>query len=447
LYETVVMTAATQGDANRANHWRGLSYDRYTGRGWSVSAESRESIAAGQDILLPPVAAAVIVTQTITRTDDIAAIRYTLGLPLRFDHRVTVHRRGLEDLSRVEGQGGSYSAVSRISSAGVAELRSASLADVPPALMARYAALPDNVPERVFDLAWQVTGEANTPFDQAKALETFLRQYPYSLDVELPPAGRDPVDYFLFDLQAGYCDYYASAMVVLARTLGLPARLAAGYLAQPNVDGLQTIRQLNAHSWAEVYFAGYGWLEFEPTAAFPVELAPPPLPGEPGFVDSAALTGAPPPIPEPRPDKTGYLWLLALIPLFLGGWWLWRTRRKTRLVLPDQTSWAYHRLQRRASRLGQPVQPSQTPDEFADAFLTRLHDLDRGRLVSRLQLAQLALEIRRLSRDFSGRQYARQKPPAESAAASWRRIRRRLWLLSLIEDLRGLWPFQQEEVV
>jgi hypothetical protein len=307
--------------------------------------------------------------------------------------------------------------------------------------MARYTALPDSIPERVHELARQVTiasGPALSAYDQAKALETFLRQYPYSLEVDLPPAGRDPVDFFLFDLQAGYCDYYASSMVVMARSLGLPARLAAGYLARPpGVDGLQTIYQINAHSWAEVYFPGYGWLEFEPTAAFPAQPLSPPMPGEPDFGQPDALAGATPvPIPEPAPDNTPYLWLLLLIPLLLGACLLWWNRRRRLPPPPDRAQWAYHRLQRRAERLGQPPQSSQTPAEFTDAFLTHLNTLNQSQLARQLDLTQLAPEIKRLTTTYAGRQYAQHKPPAAPAARSWRRIRRRLWLLTIIQNLR-----------
>jgi hypothetical protein len=341
--------------------------------------------------------------------------------------------------------------VSRISSASLAELRAASLDDVPPALMARYTALPDSVPERVHELARQVAGDpglAPTAYDQAKALETFLRQYPYSLEVELPPADRDPVDYFLFDLQAGYCDYYASAMVVMARSLGLPARLAAGYLARPAaVDGLQTITHINAHSWAEVYFAGYGWLEFEPTAAFPAEPFSPPLPGEPDSGQPQALAVATPvPIPEPARDKSAYLWLLLLIPLMLGGWLLWWSRRRRQKPPADRALWAYDRLQRRAGRLGQSLQPSQTPAEFANALMTHLDVLSQRQFAPRLDPAQLASEIERVTTTYAGRQYAQHKPPTGVAVKSWRRIRRQLWLLTIIENLRArwraLWPFK-----
>ena len=99
--------------------------------------------------------------------------------------------------------------------------------------MARYTTLPDSVPQRVRDLAQEIAGSQTNPYDQARAIEQFLRQYPYSLEVQTPPREVDPVDHFLFEQRAGYCDFYASAMVVLARAVGLPARLAVGYLAQP----------------------------------------------------------------------------------------------------------------------------------------------------------------------------------------------------------------------
>jgi len=450
LYETVVFTATVQGDSSRAKHWRGLSYDRYTGVGWAVSAETEMPIAAGENIPLPDVAATTSVTQSVIWVGGPAILRYTLGLPLQIDEPVTSLWRGREDLSRIEGQRSRYTATSRSSAASAAQLRGASLAEVPPALMARYTALPDSIPDRVHDLAQQIaleSGQGATPYDQAKAIERFLRQYPYSLEVEPPPAGSDPVDFFLFELQSGYCDYYASAMVVMARSLGLPARLAAGYLAQsPSAEGLQTVVQINAHSWAEIYFAGYGWLEFEPTAAFPAEDTQPALPGEPGFTDSVeAFDAAPPPIPEPSSDNIAYLWLLLLIPLLVGGWWLWRRRSQQQRPPLDPAQWAYDRLQQRAVRLGQSVRPSQTPAEFGRAFLIHLDQLSRADGAQRLDLEPLKAEIAHLTTTYADRQYGRRKPPAGEVASNWRQIRRRLWLLNVLEDLRRWWPFSAAE--
>src|SRR6185369_13782652 len=105
----------------------------------------------------------------------------------------------------------------------------------------------------------------------AIALQNALREYPYSLKLPPPPEDQDLVDAFLFTIKTGYCDYYASAMVVMARSLGIPARLAVGYRtgtydAEANA---YRVSLADAHSWPELYFAGYGWIPFEPTGAFP----------------------------------------------------------------------------------------------------------------------------------------------------------------------------------
>lgn len=446
LYETVVMTATVDGSIPTPTHWRGLSYDVYTGRGWALSTEREEPIIADQPIPLPPRPVQSTLNQSVYWAQEPPAIRYTMGLPLQFDQEVIIYWRGLEDLSRVESDGGDYIAASRVVTASMEELNSAVLAEVPPAIMGRYTRLPDSVPDRVHELAHQVAGDAadgaegvQSPYEQAKALERFLRQYPYSLDVELPPIGADPVDHFLFDLQAGYCDYYASSMVVMARSLGLPARFAAGFLSQyASPDGVQTIYQINAHSWAEIYFAGYGWVEFEPTAAFPAEAQEllVPLPFD-GGVQEVDLAPAPPPIPGQESLGPAFLRGLAFLALALAGWWLWRRRQRERAAV-DETVWAYGRLQHSAQRLGRPASPSQTPAEFESALLDRLRQLEKQPLTGQIKPVQLSYEIEQLVSQFINRQYAGRKPQAEAAVASWRKIRGRLWLLGALERLRTL---------
>jgi transglutaminase-like putative cysteine protease len=441
LYETVVMTASVRGDVPAPTHWRGVSFDVYTGRGWAITPERQEPVAEAELIAIPEFAWQSSVEQSIHWVLGDSVNRYTLGLPQRFDQAVTAYWRGVEDLSRVRGRGNDYSAVSRFSTATAAELRTASLAGVPPAVTARYTELPETVPERVHELAREVAGDpgvAATPYDQAKALERFLRQYPYSLEVALPPAGSDPVDYFLFDLQSGYCDYYASAMVVMARSLGLPARLATGFLPQPaDANGLQTIYMVNAHSWAEVYFAGYGWVEFEPTAAFPAgsdRASSVSSPDETGLDDF--LANAPPPIPEqqaPLPSPFWALGLLALLPL---GWWLWQ-RRRTRAARVRGVQWAFGRLLRSAEMLGQPTAPSQTPHEFEAGLKQRLQLLEEKRRVARVEAQALYPDIENVVALYVSGQYSGKESPAEPAVNSWRRIRGRLWLLGLLERLPG----------
>jgi transglutaminase-like putative cysteine protease len=431
LYETVVLTATTNGDVLPATHWRGFSYDVYTGRGWAISTERQERVGANQGLQLPPAKAQQTVNQSVHWVQAPLATRYTLGLPERFDQDVLAFWRGLEDLSRVQSRGGDYAAVSRLSGAPAAELRNATLPAVPPEILARYTALPDTVPQRVYELAQQISGDpALSPFDQAKALERFLRQYPYSLDVELPPAGSDPVDFFLFDLQSGYCDYYASAMVVMARSIGLPARLAAGFLAQPaDEKGRQTLYQINAHSWAEVYFAGYGWVEFEPTAAFPTRDTGQAIPIPPEFArDDPLPITYPPPIPTKEFQGISPVWWLLVVAFVMPILWViwrWRQRRAARI---DGLEWAYSRLLGSANRLGQPTPPSQTPAEFKAALLRRLKDASRPNWLKNARRG-VQPDIERLSSFFVASQYGGRPPSSDQARESWRNIRIRMWLL------------------
>jgi hypothetical protein len=302
--------------------------------------------------------------------------------------------------------------------------------------LARYTQLPESVPQRVLELAQEARGNSEASlYDQAKAIERFLHQYPYSLEVNLPPPGTDPVDYFLFDLQTGYCDYYASAMVILARSLGLPARLATGFLAQqPDDNGVQTIRRINAHSWAEIYFAGYGWIEFEPTAGFPSERADTVVFFPDSFVRETPFPESPAPIPErdPQPPSIWWLSLVALIPL---GWWL-RRRHERRRSRPDRVQRVYGRLLQSGRGLGQLTPANQTPAEFEAALLTHLQRLEGQTLSAKLGLPHLYPDIRRITASFMDRQYSKKPTPHEPVVGSWRRIRGRLWLLVQIGRLR-----------
>jgi transglutaminase-like putative cysteine protease len=124
----------------------------------------------------------------------------------------------------------------------------------------------------VRELAADTVARLDNPYDKADAIEKFLRNYQYNQNIAAPPAGRDGVDYFLFDLKEGYCDYYASTMVVMLRAVGVPARFVVGYTpgqikAQNELDeGLEQYRVLerNAHAWPEVYFPSYGWIQLSP---------------------------------------------------------------------------------------------------------------------------------------------------------------------------------------
>lgn len=138
----------------------------------------------------------------------------------------------------------------------------------------RYLELGDTVTPRTIDLAMQVVEGATDPYTQAKMVEAFLRDHiTYDDQVDAPPEGADLVDYVLFDYRRGYCEHYSAAMTVMMRSLGVPARTVVGYYPGEYDDarGGYLYRQLNAHAWTEVFFPGYGWIPFEPTANRPLE--------------------------------------------------------------------------------------------------------------------------------------------------------------------------------
>lgn len=135
----------------------------------------------------------------------------------------------------------------------------------------RYLQMPSTIPSRVKQLARDITAGKRSNYDKIKAIESYLSQnYSYTLSPAPTPKDKDFVDYFLFELKEGYCTYYASAMVILARCIGIPARYVEGYMlpSKPESENTYYITNEQAHAWVEVYFEGFGWLPFEPTAPF-----------------------------------------------------------------------------------------------------------------------------------------------------------------------------------
>lgn len=145
--------------------------------------------------------------------------------------------------------------------------------------LSQYLQLPDNLPSRVAALASEVSGGGlTTRYDQVKAIEQYLQSnYSYTLTSSVPEAGEDFVDHFLFQQQEGYCVHFSTAMVVMLRTQGIPARWVKGYHIGEAIDTRQNdagvvetlyeVKDSDAHAWVEVYFPTIGWVPFDPTPA------------------------------------------------------------------------------------------------------------------------------------------------------------------------------------
>lgn len=183
---------------------------------------------------------------------------------------------GSHDIAGVRSQqvvrrGEAYQVVANLSIADQASLNTAGT-DYPQWVRDSYLQLPPDITARTRALARQIVDEAGaeTPFEQAQAVTDWLRaNIVYDQGIDAPPQDVEPVDYLLFNTRRGYCNYYASAEVILLRSLGIPARMAAG-MAQGTLDprtNVYHVLEQNAHAWPEVYFPRYGWIEFEPTVS------------------------------------------------------------------------------------------------------------------------------------------------------------------------------------
>jgi hypothetical protein len=158
-----------------------------------------------------------------------------------------------------------------------------------------YLQLPDDLSPRIIELGQRITRDDETPYEIATTITKYLRAtITYSITVDPPPDGTDPLVWFLFDYRKGFCNYYATAEVILLRSLGVPARMVVGF-AQGEYEppDKYTVIEKDAHAWPEVYFPGIGWVEFEPTAGQP---ALDRLPGDAIPNEQS---------PFPTPDNTG----------------------------------------------------------------------------------------------------------------------------------------------
>ncbi len=261
------------------HYWRWLTYDVYNGKGWNTTPITSNTYSPNETLFEYTGGEYRIIHQTIKKASSEDGRLYWTGAlvrasqpfestwrtpPTQNDSLLTMDMLG----SLTEAQ--QYSADSLVPQLNEIQLRETSQ-NYPKAIREKFLALPTSISPRVFDLARQLTDQPQNPYDKAKAIEAYVRTFPYTLDVPSLPPDKEIADYFLFELKTGYCDYYATSMVVLARAAGLPARLVIGYSSGEynRTTALYTVRELNAHSWVEIYFPTIGWVEFEPTASQP----------------------------------------------------------------------------------------------------------------------------------------------------------------------------------
>lgn len=492
----------------RRYYWRSRIFDTYESGRWSPAATTRLTVPESPFSVLydpaelngrTPIQQRFTVTLSSSRLIYTAPQPLQVDLPTRSDLRYVpddVARSGV-NLSvirplRVLDRGETYTATSLLTIATAAELRAAGTA-YPEWLINLYLQVPPSISERTVQLARQIVSEAgaSTPYDQARAIEGWLRaNIIYNESIPQPPDGVEPVEWLLFDYRQGYCNYYASAMAMMLRVLGVPARMAAGF-AQGDFDnerGQYIVQERDAHTWVEVYFPGYGWIEFEPTSAqAPVNRVDDvPLPNPPTATPAASPTptATATPLPSPTPDPLtpqaasqegqfptltptftpsptatpviiptqppplppsqrgllsfilpalgaallviSVIAVLVALLVLLWWWWEWRGMRG---LSPISRAWA--RLERYMALIGLRPNPQQTPDER------------RSRIIR--SLPPVEPPVTAITRMYTHERYGRpEHTPREDAIQS--QIADEAWSDARGNIVRGwlrrhLWPF------
>lgn len=432
-------------------YWRSFTYDSYTGRGWRTSKTISSQYDANQVLLADQeqYPQHVLIEQVVRPVDGESQIAYMAGEPVTINHSSEVARRSPGDLFGILIED-AHSIKSRSLLPVVDEqtLRKKGQ-NYPDWVKTRFLYLPPDIPSRVNELALQLTAPEPTPYDRVKAIERYLRTIPYTLDVPYPPLDKDLVDFFIFDLRQGYCDYYASAMVVMARAAGVPARFATGYASGTYDLNAKRFRvsEADAHSWVEIYFPDIGWVPFEPTA------------GRPSFDRSQQLTSD---IDESLtlPVETSTItrsdfeirgWLIWLV-LFasigmLGFAWVgFDVMRLHNLPERAAAKEVFLRLRRYGKYLEVTSVPGNTPNEFVLLLQSKLQRLMESGFSPAFK-GNLAGDIDNLTDEIVKISYQPINPRDESGSSivhQWLQLRWRLLLLwsvkfaiSILDGLRG----------
>ncbi|MFD1956674.1 DUF3488 and DUF4129 domain-containing transglutaminase family protein [Paenibacillus thailandensis] len=410
-------------ESSRRSYWRGETKDVYTGTGWldSEAAASRfaservglRSVLPGEDRYRAetvkveqtvrmireepyPVLFAAQQATSLNWVNDPDASR--LNPPLFWSEEDGELRLYEGAEMPDDGYDGPYPGAYSVTSEAVVldeeALRQTHAGWEDASRNAPYLQLPGELPERVKELAEEVTAAAASDYDKAKMLEQYLRSaYPYTNQPDLSKLrgsdSTDFVDQFLFVLEEGYCDYFSTAMAVMGRAIGLPTRWVKGFapgalpvadpgpggfgpeeLMEMNPDGAgtYTVRNSDAHSWVEVYFEGFGWIPFEPTSGFSYPYSVPETDSEPIPSSTPEETDKTPAQPETEQNNGSGVpfrligWTAAVLLAAAAAFWAyarrhaiasaWEAYRFRSFTADERIVWETERLLRKCKRRG-----------------------------------------------------------------------------------------------
>lgn len=251
---------------------RGAVKDNYTGTSWFKSATDYKTVKPDEKLNMDPEIKSTLyylkirVTPKKLMTSTIFAPNHINMVHNEKEYRFFINNEMDAFFPKVVTKNSYYEVESVIPYVNIPELRQI---DVKAGAPAAYLELPTGFSDRVQKLAEQITAGYDNDYDKIKAIESYLRKnYKYTLKPSRIPRGRELVDYFLFEEKQGYCAYYATSMAMMLRSIGIPCRYVEGFLAKPERSATRNIRGTDAHAWVEVNFGKFGWLTFEPTAAY-----------------------------------------------------------------------------------------------------------------------------------------------------------------------------------
>ncbi|MEW9109786.1 MAG: transglutaminaseTgpA domain-containing protein [Cytobacillus gottheilii] len=286
--DTLVMRTEMQS----RHYWKIETKDIYTGKGWIRSEDDEGEVFFGADEIVPiPELTEDVTSEKTERTSSVLNvmnydhIAYPLGVQtittnpeLTYSLDSEIEKISTQNQTGRSTPAAEYEVTYQSSQYSVTTLQSSNReTELPAEIIERYTQLPESLPQRVRDLAVEITQDEDNWFDMARELESYFNSSGFTYDqqnVAVPGEDEDYVDQFLFDTKIGYCDNFSTAMVVLARSLDMPARWVKGFTEGDYIEGsgsgvsVYEVTNNNAHSWVEIFFPEVGWVPFEPTQGF-----------------------------------------------------------------------------------------------------------------------------------------------------------------------------------
>lgn len=441
------------------HYWRGETWDYYTGRGWDHSQKVAVDRTGDEPVIQYSIPGAITIVQRVQILAPRADILYATNQPQAVSQPYRIMSLGEDNYSvlylrRVPLASVTYQVTSTIPTLGQMDLQR-SVAAYPEWVETYYLQLPKSLPARVTELAEELTAGATTPYDKVMAIQEYLRKLPYDPKIKLPTTGNyDAVDWFLFT-QKGYCDYFGTVMAIMLRSVGVPARLATGYLPGFYDYGFARyeVSENDGHAWTEVYFPEYGWIDFEPTPGrAPISR---PL--------GSLLTNEPFVLPPVTVQVAQTSWLdnlrlrvdlsfLRFVPLIvalaLAGvllWSLWPLLER-RLATTEFIVRIYGRMCRYAAWAGLAKPLAATPYEYARTLAGPVASapaspLQWRRKTEAAAAASPAEHVAAISNAFVQTRYSQHAPDAETrqhVMASWQAVKGHIWSLVTRNSLRRL---------